>query len=106
MVLIDDRLSYNPFSSIQLVTPGYEELGRKRIRELTVGTDVRIDSVHWVNAYDSAWVTAVGWTLGERSQVFEYYLGGYPGELQNVPWNEPGLKPGRTIEWGGKILEK
>jgi hypothetical protein len=106
MVLVDDRGSANHFSPVQLVTPGYYEGGRQRIRELPPGTEVRIDSVYWVNNYDNAVVEAVGRTLTEPSYIFEYYLGGYPGKLQDVPWDEPQLRPGRTIEWGGKVLEK
>jgi len=106
MVLVDDRGSANHFSPVQLVTPDYYEGGRQRIRELPPGTEVRIDSVYWVNNYDNAVVEAVGRTLTEPSYIFEYYLGGYPGKLQDVPWDEPHLRPGRTIEWGGKVLEK
>jgi hypothetical protein len=86
MALVLDKGSFNPFSPVELVNTGRDEFGRSRVGKLDAGTKIRIDSVYWVNAYDSAWVTAVGRTVQKPSHVFELYLGGYPhGKLEEVP---------------------
>ena len=106
MILVEDEGSYNPYSPIELVEPGYSEGNRKRVRELPKGSKVWIDRVHWVNGIDSAWVTAVGKTKGEEEIVFEYYLGGYRGELRTPPWEEPNKDRTCYIGWEGEVTNE
>ena len=41
-----------------------------------------------------------------EEMVFEYYLGGYRGELRTPPWDEPKGDKTRYIGWEGEVTHK
>jgi hypothetical protein len=99
VVIVEDIGSYSPYSPFELVR---DVRNRPTIMHLASKERVCIRFVHLVNAFDSAWVVAVGSTIphdGSRPIRFEYFLGSQNGEIYRAPWEDLNTPKKRHIEF-------